>query len=253
MNIRHHAYQNFYFYGRLILYSSLLFALFGCKLGDIQPKSTSTINLLVSKNTTENFNGIIINSLTTYEYDTTTNVPKLIAEYSGSTHIEYDYVSSNHILANYLDYDDNVYQSIDYYLDANNNIIRQVFNDTLEYKFKYNPQGYLIQSSYTPELIFEYKDGNLLRKKYSENFSEEFEYSNDLYISPFVAFQFGLPNKNIQKSKFIKFKDQEGNESNITIPYIVVRNSAGLITSEQSKVKDYQSNIEYEYIQISKK
>ncbi|MFN3782715.1 MAG: hypothetical protein ACK4R6_02280 [Spirosomataceae bacterium] len=238
-----------------ILPIGFLFVLSGCSLLEIGPNSKKYDYLLVQKSTTSDFGGTVTTSDSYYEYDTTDIEPRLILEYDDNNTIEYDYVSSNHILANFLDYEGNTIRFVDYYLDlTNKNVVRQVLNDTLAFSFKYNTKGNLIQDPYSPDVQYEYENENLVRKKYGESYSEEFDYYPDSFISPYVAFQFGVPCKNILKSIRSSFINEEGIRviSNPLI-YEVERDDDGLVISEEVNLDNYQMRIEYTYIKVKKK
>lgn len=233
----------------------LLFVLSGCSILDIGPDSKKYHYLLVQKSTTSDFGGTVTTSDSFYEYDTTDIEPRLILEYDDNNTIEYDYVSSNHILANFLDYEGNTIRFVDYYLDqTNKNVVRQVLNDTLVFSFNYNAKGNLIQDPYSPDVQYEYENENLVRKKYSESYSEEFDYYPDSFISPYVTFQFGVPSKNILKSIRSSFINEEGIRiSSNPLIYEVERDDDGLVISEEVNLDNYQMRIEYTYVKFKKK
>lgn len=226
-----------------------------CNLLDVKPETDEYYYLLERKSEMYDFGGTVTNSDTYYEYDTTSKEPVLIAQYDDNNNIEYEYISSNHILANYLDYEGNTYRFVDYYLDANTkNVIRQVLNDTLIFAYKYDEKGYLTQDPYTPELVYEYENGNLVRKKYNIDYQEELEYYPLDYVSPFVAFQFGLPSKNILKSIRSKFKNEEGVQVlSEPLTYNVERDEDGLVISEEVNLDNFRMRTEYSYVKVKKK
>lgn len=225
-----------------------------CKTPDISANGLTKYYLLSQKIETQTFGLSTTTIETNYEYDTTGTLPKLMAEYTDSYRKEYDYVSSSHILVNYLDNSENIFFTIDYYIDpTTKNVLREVLNDTLEYSYKYDARGFLIEKSSESEVIYEYNNENLIRKVYNSNYQEEFQYRSELYLSPFVNYQFGMPNKNILDKTLFKIINEDGTKSSYTFTNISTLNINGYLASEIFKADDYQSETKYEYLVSHKK
>jgi hypothetical protein len=225
-----------------------------CKTPDIEASGSSNYHLLSRKLEVLTFGSQITTLETNYEYDTTGAIPKLTAEYIDSYRKEYDYISSSHILVNYLDNSENIFFTVDYYIDpTTKNILREVQNDTLEYKYKYNAKGFLIGKSTEPGISYEYSSDNLTRKIYNSDYQEEFQYSKELYLAPFVNYQLGMPNKNILDKTLLKVTNEDGTLSSYTFVNNYEIDANGYLVSEMLKETDYQSETKYEYITCRKK